>query len=219
MKPRKTNTQPKIVRGVKVPAVSVPKILEEFFVKDKGLTRNGLVRNSTILACKRDFLFLRGVKLDLPPYNLNKDQRDAIRSNLPSFAAILVFCSSIDLLARIMKRDMGIYKSRKYFLWSSKKWFNLSYSKRIALWKMRCAMSHQYKIERNQRAVPYGFPGSMTYDRNYKIWIFNLNGMFGDITRAINISKEYINSKSERTRQKYANFIYQNGFFYTHVEL
>lgn len=205
----------RIMNKPTIPLDLVPKILEEFFVKDKGLIPKGLIRNSTLLSCKRDFLFLRGTKLDQPPYSMSKDQIDAIHSNLPSFAAILVYCSSIDLLARVMKRKTGSRKSREYFLWSARRWFNLNYNQSNALWKLRCAMSHQYMIDKGQRAVPFGFPGSMMYDRKYKKWVFNLNGMFGNIRHAIDTTFAYINSKTDKTKQEYANFIYEYGFFYT----
>lgn len=200
----------------KVPTDKVQSVIDEFFIKDRGLTPNGLIRNSTLLACHRDFLFLRGVKLEHSPYNLNKEQSRAIRDNLPSFAAILVYCSAIDLVARVMKNSTGNGKSKKYFIWSAKRWFGLNSNQSNALWKLRCAMSHQYMIEKNQRTVPFGFNGSMMYDKKMKKWVFNLNGMYGDMRKAKEAAYQYISSKSDKTKQKYANFIYEYGFFYTH---
>lgn len=202
-------------QNIVVPKDKVDKVLNEFFVKDKLLTPNSAIRHSTLLACKRDFLFLRGAKLDQPPFNLSKVQASEIRNNLPSFAAILVYCSSIDLIARVMKRSLGTNSSKKYFLWSAKRWFGLKNSQSLALWKLRCAMSHQYMIDKNQSAVPFGFSGSMAYDRKSKKWVFNLNGMFGNIRHAIDNAYQNINSKSAKTKQEYANFIYEFGFFYT----
>jgi hypothetical protein len=198
-----------------VPISSVENIIDEFFQKDKKLTPGGAIRNSTLLACKRDFLFLRAPKLEYEPYNLSKDQANALRADMPSFAAMLVYCSAIDLLARVMKKTTGNNSSKKYFLWSAKKWFGRNNSQSIALWKMRCAMSHQYMIEKNQRAVPFGFSGSMMYDKKQRKWNLNLNGMYGDINHAIQKSHEHIKNLSKSTQQKYAKFIYEYGFFYT----
>jgi len=155
-----------------VPDQKVNKVLDEFFVKDRGLTPEGAIRNSTLLSCQRDFLFLRGSKLKNPPYNLDKEQSTTLRNALPSFAAILVYCSAIDLLGRVMKKNVGNGASKKYFNWSATRWFELTRSQSSALWKLRCAMSHQYMIEKDQRAIPFGFKGSMKYDRNLKKWIF-----------------------------------------------
>ena len=198
-----------------VPTNSIGHVINEFFQKDRTLTPNGAIRNSTLLACKRDFLFLRAPKFEFQPYSLSKSQADALRADMPSFAAILVYCSSIDLLARVMKKSTGIHNSKKYFLWSAKKWFGRNNSQSNALWKMRCAMSHQYMIEKNQRAVPFGFSGSMLYDKKQRKWTLNLNGMYGDITHAIQKAHGHIQGLSKSTQQKYANFIYEYGFFYT----
>ncbi len=203
---------------IEIPSEQVQTVIDEFFVKDRGLTPNGLIRNSTLLACHRDFLFLRGVKLEYPPYSLNREQSNAIRDNLPSFAVILVYCSAIDLVARVMHRSTGNGKSKKYFIRSAKRWFGLNSSQCNALWKLRCAMSHQYMIEKDQRTVPFGFNGSMMYDKKLRKWVFNLNGMYGDMRRAKEAAYLHINSKSDRTKKKYANFIYEYGFFYTHAD-
>ncbi len=198
-----------------LPVKNTDSVLREFFIKAGGITPSGAIRRSTLLSCKNDFLFLRGTKLRQPPLNLSKKQEKAMISNLPSFAAILLYCSAIDLLARVMRKKIPKNKSKQFFTWSAKKWFGLSRNKSLALWKMRCAMSHQYKIEQGQRAVPHGFSGSMTYDRKGKKWVFNINGMFGDINKAIPRAYSYIEKQKKLTRHKYAKFIFENGFFYT----
>ncbi len=199
-----------------LPLSSTDKVLSEFFEKDGGFTPNGLIRRSTLLACDKDYRFLRGIKLDQPPYNLDKIQYEAVLNNMPAFACILVYSSMIDLLARVMKRSVATNKSRIFFIWSAHRWFKLSNSQSKALWKLRCAMSHQYRIEKDQRAVPYGFNSSMLFDRKTKRWVFNLNGMYGDIRLAKRIAYEYIKNCKLSTRHKYARFIYEYGFFYTH---
>ena len=199
-----------------VPIGKVDKTIEEFFCEDGGITSNSLIRKSTLLACKRDFLFLRGGKFTQHPYNLSKSQNDAMQENLPSFAAILVYCSAIDLLARVMKRETPKNKSEKLFLWSARRWFGLTRTKSKALWQLRCSMSHQYMIAKNQRTVPFGTSGSMVYDKKYRTWVFNLNGMFGDIRKAISKSYEKVLTNSGKTKQKYANFVYEYGFYYIH---
>lgn len=200
-----------------VPINTTDALLESFFIKDGGFTRSGAVRRSTLLTCKRDFIFLRGSMLSDPGLRLDKKQIESIQASMPTFAAILVYCSSIDLLARVMKKKTPKNNSSKsFFLWSAKKWFNLSDSKCRAVWEMRCSMSHQYRIETNQRAVPHGFNGSMTYDRKDKKWVFNMNGMFGDIRTAIPRAYEHISKQKLSSRHKYAVFIANNGFYYTH---
>lgn len=204
------------MKNFKLPLSSTDKVLSEFFEKDGGITPNELIRRSTLLACEKDYRFLRGIKLDQPPYNLDKQQYEAVLSNMPSFACILVYSSTIDLLARIMKRSVPNSKSRLFFLWSARRWFKLNTSQSKALWKLRCAMSHQYRIEKDQRAIPYGFNGSMLYDKKTKRWVFNLNGMYGDIRHAKINTYEYIKNCKLSTRHKYARFIFEYGFFYTH---
>ena len=141
----------------------------------------------------------------------------SLQASMPAFAAILVYCSSIDLLARVMKKKIPKNNSSKrFFLWSARKWFNLSESKSQAAWDLRCSMSHQYRVEASQKAVPHGFNGSMTYDRKDKKWVFNLNGMFGDIRTAIPKAYAYIKKQKLSSRHKYAVFIANNGFYYTH---
>jgi len=206
----------------RLPKVALDKtdnILSEFFVKDRKLTPSGHIRNSTLLACKRDYLFLRGAKLTDPPLNLNKNQEKIVLSKLPSFATILIYCSAIDLLARIMKGDTPNNKSKDYFLWSARRWFERTPAQSLALWKMRCAMSHQYKIERGQKTISNGFSGSIRYNRQAGKWVFNLNGMLGDIRHAIKNSHDYIIRQSLPTRNKYAQFVYEHGFFYTNSNL
>lgn len=198
-----------------VPLEKTDKLLKEFFIKDGGLTSVGSKRRSTLLACKDDYKFLRGNDFYSRELDLKKEQISFLSSRIPSFAAILVYCSSVDLLARIMKRDAPKNKSREYFLWSAKRWFGHSTAQSLALWEMRCAMSHQYKIEVGQRAIQSGFNGSMRYSKKDKKWEFNLNGMLGNIRHATEKSYEYINKKNIKTKNKYSEFIYEHGFFYT----
>lgn len=198
-----------------IPLSQTDTILNEFFVKDGGLTPPGAIRNSTLLACKRDFLFLRGSGIFPEEHKLSSEQQDILLGKMPVFAGILVYCSTVDLLARIMKRSVPKNMSKAYFLWSAKRWFNHSNTRASALWELRCGVSHQYKIEPGLRAVPAGFSGSMRYNRVLGKWEFNLNGMFGDIRRAISDSHRYLNSLTLPTRNKYARFIYEHGFFYT----
>jgi len=74
---------------------------------------------------------------------------------------------------------------------------------------------HQYKIQVGQRTVPHGFSGSMQYDRTAKKWVFNLNGMFGDIRNATTTASKNIMKQDLKVRNRYATFIYKHGFFYT----
>lgn len=201
-----------------VPIDLVDKILEEFFVQDGLITPSGNFRKSVFLAAKKDFLFLRGANFEGYPFNLSRENAETLRKNLPSFTAILLYCTVIDLLARVMKKPEIIpaNKSRDYFRWSARKWFKLSSSKVSALWNLRNGMVHQYHLG-DSRAVQYGFPGSMRYSRVDQKWEFNINGMFGDINRAGRNCLNYIKSKSPKTRRKYASFIYKYGFFYTPI--
>jgi hypothetical protein len=197
-----------------VPINKVDNVLKEFFVQDGGITETGPVRKSTILSCRNDFAFLRGIVFYDGGIGLSSDQIKKLNNKIPSFAAILVYCSAIDLLARVMKRKTGERISRKYFLWSSRRWFGHSKAESLALWNLRCGVSHQYKIERGLTAVPFGFSGPIRYNRSTKKWEFNLNGMFGSIKKAISKANDYIMEKKIKTRHNYAVFIYEHGFFY-----
>ncbi|MBT4124266.1 MAG: hypothetical protein HN981_04370 [Candidatus Pacebacteria bacterium] len=203
---------------VLVPLDQTDNILKEFFIKDGGITPSGNFRKSVYLAAKKDFLFLRGAGFEKDPFNFSKRDAKTLINNLPSFTAILLYCTVIDLLARIMKKPKIIPRnqSRNYFRWSAKRWFELNYSKVDALWNLRNGMVHQYHLGDN-RAVPHGFLGSMRYSKKDKKWEFNLNGMFGDIRKAGKKCYEHIKSKSLPTRRKYASFIYKYGFFYTPI--
>lgn len=204
--------------GVKlksVPLDIVDKILEEFFIKDGQILPSGAVRKSTLLACKNDYIFLRAPKLEHEPYNLSKVQIQVLRENMPTFATLLVYFSAVDLLSRVMRKRLPERnESRRFFLWSATRWFEKTRKEGEALWKLRCAVSHQYHLDYNLRLIQHGTNSSIQYSKIEKVYIINLNGLFGDIRHSIDNAYRAIIRLNPRTKQRYANFIYKYGFFY-----
>lgn len=198
-------------------------IIEEFFVKDGIVISNNKTRRSVFLSLEKDLKFLRGLDLKKPPLSLTKEQQGAFNKRIPSFGFILVFCSSIDVLARVWKRRLPDSKRKTrsgkiettgvFFKAFSRRWYKLTDKQTKELYSLRNSVSHQYVVGKKQGAHPFGFSGIMKRGLNSS-WLFNLNGMYSAFTKGKREMISYVKSLSAGRKEQLAIYIEQNGFYW-----
>lgn len=198
-------------------------IIDEFFIEDGVYESNNKTRRSVFLALERDMRILRGLDLNKPPISMTDEQLRAFNDRIPSFGFILVFCSSIDVLARVWK-GRAPDKKRKtrngkqettgvFFKAYSKRWLGLTTKQIDELYNLRNSVSHQYIVGKNHGAYPHGFAGIIKKGLNGS-WLFNLNGMYGAFTRVKREFTTYVKTLSPGKKRKIAEYIQEHGFYW-----
>jgi hypothetical protein len=212
-------------REITMPLSRSPdEILEEFFVKDGVFSSNGKKRSSIFLALNRDMRILRGIDLTSPPISMTTEQQRAFNDRIPSFGFILVFCSSVDVLARVWKKRVPD-KNKKlrngknegngsFFMSCARRWYGMTAAQARELYRLRNSVSHQYIVSKNQGAYAHGFSGVMKRGLNSS-WLFNLNGMYGAFTKVKREFYQYVITLPPGAKRKMAEYIDSNGFFWT----
>jgi hypothetical protein len=200
-----------------VPLGNTDRVLSEFFQLDGGITPSGKQRKSYLLASQWDLLFLQSISVP-EDHNFRSHSQFSRRVDDKHFLAeLLLFTSAVDLIARIMHRNTpreSRSSNRKYFVGSARRWFGLTKTQSNILWVIRNQIVHMYSLnELSILAVAGGAP--MTYIRSSKVWRINASALYTRLISAKNKSENYIKSKSLKTRNKYARYIYEHGFYYS----
>ncbi len=194
-------------------------VIDEFFLpeKDGHSEANGNSKRSVLLALQEDFKFSillpgkwRSLKLDV-------DQHKLLKEMMPTFAVISLFCTAIDVLARIdKKRVPGRGMNSIFFKDCAIKWFGLSNSDASELWGLRNGISHNYKLQKKQAAVQYGYGGIMQKS-DKGIYIFYLNAMYSRFDQARREMYDSLSKESDSDKSKTAKYLVKHGFFYVRL--
>jgi hypothetical protein len=191
-------------------------ILKEFFEKDGGIVQSGKIRKSYILASQWDLLFLQSIRIP-EDHPLRSNSRFLSRADDRHYLAeLLLFTSSIDLIARIMKKSTPKERgetNKVFFTSSARRWFGFSRTQSLALWEIRNQVVHCYSLT-NSTTIYASGGSAVAYDRQKKLWKVNASGLLSRLIDAKNKCKKYISSRSLIKRHEYAKYIYDHGFFY-----
>ncbi len=169
---------------------------------------------SVLLAIKRDLQFSLAVPSRWRELDLSGIQNSKLKKILPTFATISLFCSSIELLARVLKkRRPKNFENKRFFISCASRWFGLDMEASSELWKLRNSVSHQYTLSRKHIARRFG--SSAVIEKGPEgFWIFYLHAMYSSLLKASRDICEHVNTQTEEEKKKISKYILKNGFFY-----
>jgi hypothetical protein len=199
-------------------------LIDSFFVKDGQNLPSGSSRRSVLLALGKDLEFC----ILLPKVwtsetqskvKLNPQQYSALQEILPSFTVISLFCTAVDVLARVIKKNAiptNGETNRDYFKDCAEKWFKLSREEAKELWLLRNGISHGYKLTGKRHAArQFGHGRIMKQRESDKVWEFYLHAMYSTFTKTKRDLYEHINSLQDNEKDEIGKYLEKHGFFYT----
>lgn len=195
-------------------------ILDSFFVQDGQLQPNGSTRRSVLLALENDFSFCillpivwKGKRSTI---QLSDEQYAALQNKLPSFTVVSLFCTAVDVLARVVKKCARPPRGQNgaYFIECAETWFGLSNQEAKELWQLRNGISHSYRIMQGQATRQFGY-GRVILQRSDGVWEFYLHAMYGAIQKAKRDIHAHLTAEKLSDKQLTASYLERNGFFYT----
>lgn len=170
-------------------------------------------RRSMLLELQKDIDFNLGIYGTFNVLNLDKEQSSKLVELTPLLTVPLLYCSSIDLMARVKHKVTTIRgMNSEFFRESAMLFFNLSDEVAKEMWKLRNLLSHQYSIK------DYIVSRSGSQD------VFELQGvankvifvraMRGSIRSAADRLHTYLLNESALDKILTEEFIDQYGFSY-----
>jgi len=195
-------------------------ILDEYFIKD-GVLSGSTRKKSVLLSLERDLAFC----VALPGFWIEGNSRNKIQLTSkqykellkvrPTFAIISLFCSAVDVIARVSnKRHPNIGENGTFFKNSAQDWFDLPSTHANELWNLRNGIFHSYRLMTGQAAVDIG-SGSPVEINDIGEFIFYLHAMYSSVGKAKRKLYEVLSGESNIEKQSTADYLHDNGFFYT----
>jgi hypothetical protein len=198
----------------------VQQILDEYFIED-GTVVNQSIKKSVLLSLERDLAFcvaLPGAWQSGNSRNkiqLSETQYGELIKNRPTFAVISLFCTAIDVMARVAnKRLPPGGQNSIFFKESAQEWFGLSEACSEELWNLRNGISHGYRLIAGQTAVDIGSHSPVERGANGR-WVFYLNAMYTSLGKAKRALYESLSAENSTEKQVTVDYLNDNGFFFT----
>lgn len=195
--------------------VTYEDLLEEFCKTESDVLYSAYTRKrrSMLLELQKDIDFNLGIYGTFNVLNLDKKQSSKLIDLTPLLTVPLLYCSAIDLMARVKHKVTTIRgMNGDFFRESAILFFNLSEDVAKEMWKLRNLLSHQYSIK------DYVVSRSGSHD------VFELQGsvhkvifvraMRGSIQLAANNLHTYLLNESALDKLLTEEFINQYGFSY-----
>lgn len=195
-------------------------IIDSFFNQDGQVQPNGSIRRSVLLALEKDIGFcilLPGIwKGQRSTIQVSDAQYSALQQKLPTFTVVSLFCTAVDVLARVVNKTAIPPRNQNgtFFRDCAQHWFGLSNQEAHELWQLRNGMSHSYRLVTGQAARQYGY-GRVILHRPDGIWEFYLHAMYTSILQAKRTIYGHLSGEPATDKQITATYLEQNGFFYT----
>lgn len=199
-------------------------IINAFFNQDGQTTQTGLKRKSILLALKNDLEFCIllpkiWINDNQSKVKLSSEQYAALQQILPSFTVISLFCTAIDVLARVDRRNAipsNGETNSEYFKTCAIKWFKLTNKEAEELWLLRNGISHGYKLASGRHATRQYGHGHVMKQRDVDgVWEFYLHAMYSSFIKAKQEIYENLLNLEPQGKDKTAEYLENNGFFYT----
>lgn len=189
-------------------------IINQFFIEDRQVQPNGRIKRSILLALIEDLQFCIFLPKRWNSLKLTPTQDTERAKIMPTFAILSLFCSGVDLLARVInKRQPPRGQNGDYFKDCSLLWFGLSQVEADQLWLLRNSISHNYSLNPNYIVIQFGH--GRLIRQNGINWEFYLHAMYIDLERAKTNIYNHLLGESEADKQVTAAFLSNHGFFYT----
>lgn len=187
--------------------------INQFFIQDSKEV-DGFLRKSVLLQLTRDLQFNLGIgRSGWMLIDMDETGEKIKKQMLPLLTPVLLFCSSIDLLARIkLHRIPGTSESGEVFKSILTNYFTFSPTESEIFWKFRCSLSHQYAIPKNvvlQRAGSQKIIEKVT-GRDY--WFIYVHAMYTTLKHVTTKIFEEISLLEGQDKIEVAKFIKEHGF-------
>lgn len=179
---------------------------------DTLYSANTRKRKSVLLQIKDDVDYNLGFFKTFRPLGLSVEQHRQIDRELaPLFVVPLLFCSAVDLMARVKHKGAHSGENARIFKDSAVSFFELDPTEASKLWSFRCSISHQYSI-RNFVISRYGGPKVLEIINDRVV--VQIRPMKGSLSRAIDKLFEYLSNENDEEKGLTANFLDKHGFTY-----
>lgn len=196
-------------------------LIEEFcvYADDETIYSGIRKRRSVLIGLLDDIDYNLGVYKRFKHLNLTEAQLEDIESMGSSFAVSLLFCSAVDLVARVARgSNPPRGKNGEWFQWSAVTFFGLSQEHAEELWRFRNSLSHSYSISGYTLAL--GGVSSDIYENGINgTKVFFTRRMRNSLKSAKVTLREYLLSLSEEddgsvSRKAVTEYIETHGFSY-----
>ncbi len=196
-------------------------VLKEYFEEDKKIDQNGYQRSSVLLTLIRDLQFCLNYPKRWKTISLSKEQLHELENVLPNFASLLLFCSGIDLVARVFNKitseNANGLANGKLFRDSAKQFFDFSEEESIFLWDLRCSVAHQYTILGKMQLIKHGSSRMLILENGiYKVY---LTPALKRLDSAKEKLYKRITEQDEEIKIGYLDYLAKYGFIYSPTDL
>ena len=195
--------------------MSHEELLEEFCKTESDILYSAGVRKrrSMLLELQKDIDFNLGIYGTFKVLDLNDEQSTKLVELTPMLTVPLLFCSSIDLMARVKNKVTTVHgMNAAFFKESAQIFFQLSEPESLEMWKIRNLLSHQYSI----REYTISRSGSSNvyevHSNGHKV-VF-VRAMRGSIRKAAIRLFDYLLEENAGDRARTKVFIEDYGFSY-----
>jgi len=195
-------------------------IIDSFFRRDGQTTPNGSLKRSVILALEKDLGFcILLPKVWTNPSSvvqMTPQQYSAMQAILPTFTVMSLFCTAVDVLARVTHKNAIPPRGQNsiYFTNCARSWFHFTPQESRALWQLRNGVSHGYHLLPGYAARQFGH-GKVMLRRQDGTWEFYLHAMFTALQNAKREIYDHLSSENAISKQQTAEYLTSNGFFYS----
>lgn len=129
--------------------MSYEDLIEEFCLNEMDVIYSQVrKRRSILISLQRDIDFNLGIHKTFKALELSEEQLEKLEDLTPSLVVPLLYCSAVDLLARVTHANNPPRgKNREWLVESAVKFFGLTSSHAEELWRFRNSLSHSYSIK------------------------------------------------------------------------
>jgi len=180
---------------------------------DQLYSANTRRRRSMLLELRKDIDFNLGIYGTFRNLDLTDSQLEQIVKLSPLLTVPLLYCSAIDLIARVKNKVTTVHgMNAAFFKESAQMFFELNETQSNEIWKLRNLLSHQYSI----RDYTISRSGSQEvyelHENGHKV-IF-VRAMRGSIKRASDKLFDYLMQENLGQQEKTISFLETYGFSY-----
>lgn len=197
--------------------MDIDELLKEFCKEQSGELYYGGVRKrkSILLQIKDDIDYNLGFPGFFRDLELSREQQARLDKELaPLFVVPLLYCSAVDLIARVNIKRSRPRRSGAAFKESSKIFFGYDNKEAETLWKFRNSLSHQYSI-RDYVISKYGGRKVIQFHGdNHDRIVICVRVMRKSLDEAIDNLYDYLLNESDANKAKTGHFIKKYGFQY-----
>jgi hypothetical protein len=170
-------------------------------------------RKSILLQIKDDIDYNLGIHKAFRNLDLTQEQERVLGNEIaPLFVVPLLYCSAVDLMARIKYKSSPAGRNAALFKESAVLFFDYTPEQADVLWKFRNSITHQYSI-RKYIISRYGGRDGVLDISNDRV-VVSVRPMRSSLSNAVQKLHEFLLAESNEDKGLTANFIDKHGFTY-----